>query len=165
MRCFQKCIPLEPFPCFISALNPGANRLLKRCNFAPQHAGWGVPALSSGVSGARRRNGGEQWKIRDQTLAGLFLSYSKCLQSRFAEVDCPTNPSSYLYYYSYKEWVNGFVRELTFAKRLHKHFMWDKFGVSVLLPAPRERMLVEVVTSDRELEASREGPKWLHYGT
>ena len=30
-----------------------------------------------------------------------------------------------LYYYLYKEYVDGFVRDLTFAERLYKHLLWD----------------------------------------
>ena len=34
-----------------------------------------------------------------------------------------------LFYYLYKEQVDGFVRESTFAQRLYKHFLRDKPGL------------------------------------
>ena len=44
--------------------------------------------------------------------------------------------------YSYfKEWDDGFVREFTFAKRLHKHFLWDKFGRHFAFPGDWGRCL------------------------
>ena len=34
-----------------------------------------------------------------------------------------------LYYHWYEEWVDRFVRKLTFAKRRYKHFLWDKLPI------------------------------------
>ena len=42
-----------------------------------------------------------------------------------------------LYYYKYEELVNGFVWELTFAKRLQDRFVWDESGPLRAVHLPR----------------------------
>ena len=54
-----------------------------------------------------------------------------------------------LYYYKYKEQIDGYVWKLTFAKRLHKHFVSDKTDACIATDSDAMRALPAVL--EREL--------------
>ena len=67
----------------------------------------------------RERNWGQgRWKPRYRGPGGPVLQ-TKCFESRFVEVNFPTNLPTYPF--QYEEYVDEFVWEMTFVKRLEKH--------------------------------------------
>ena len=56
----------------------------------------------------------------------VVLSHRTSLSIRFSKVDSRTDP--YCHIGNDKGYVDGFVRDSTFAKRLYEHLMCNKSG-------------------------------------
>ena len=70
----------------------------------------------------------ESQLLRASQLASTMLISHNFFWIRFAEIKSPTNPSSYPLLFLTERKVDGFVCELTSAKRLEWHFVWDEYG-------------------------------------
>jgi hypothetical protein len=76
-----------------------------------------------------------------------LLSHTKCFWSRFAKVD--SHPSINLLFdmRNSKGYIDGFVGELTSAKRLWKHFVWDNLVGQVDVES--HQRLAQLIRVDR----------------